>query len=176
MSFSSRGHIKALGAAPQSEASGGWAARHQWLPVLHSPYLSAAAQLLVLRFPVLCHHSLQHGAVAPCHIISCISMHCANVTAVLTRAATFNKQDPQIGIAHADLKAVRHSSRTLLSRNTRCWPTLAFGHLMTTAVWHTPVSLHGRPLPPPLYAHNDPCSSATWIWCSAPGFEIDFSV
>ena len=58
----------------------GWAALHQWLPVLRSQYLSAATKLLVLR-----------SRIAPCMTygmeLSRPAKQGANMTAVLTRAA-----------------------------------------------------------------------------------------
>ena len=87
-----RGHSKITSAAPSSESEGawaaqqaagaasGWAALHQWLPVLRSQCSSAATKLLVLR-----------SRLAPCMTYGTElwrpARNGANMTAVLTRAA-----------------------------------------------------------------------------------------
>ena len=61
-------------------AANGWAALHRWLPVLRIRHLSAATKLLVLR-----------SRIAPCMSYGMElwrpSKRCANMTAVLVRAA-----------------------------------------------------------------------------------------
>ena len=138
-------------------AANGWAALHQWLPVLRSQYLGAATKLLVLR-----------SRKAPCMTYGMElwrpARNGANMTAVLTWAANlisgihreashtafFKDRSVNQGVVLADLDILSAADHCRMA-HARQYARQATS--AATAATHT-------------YVHNNPCS---------PEFRIELS-
>ena len=136
------------GAAQQAAgAASGWAARHQWLPVLRSQYLSAATKLLFLRFRIVPCTSYGMELWRP-------AKQCANLTAVLPQAAKL------IGAMH------REAWHTALDKDRSLNQDVPLADLDDSSAEDHCRMAHARhcvqqvttAAAAALYAHNDPCS------------------
>ena len=136
-------------------AANGWAALHQWLPVLRSQYLSAATKLLVLR-----------SRIAPCMTYGMElwrpAKNGANMTAVLTRAAKLISGIHREASHTAFFKDrfvnqdVMLADLDILSAADHCHMANARQYARQTASAAAAA----------MYVHNDPCS---------PEFRLELS-
>ena len=135
-------------------AANGWAALHQWLPVLRSQYLSAASKLLVLR-----------SRIAPCMTYGMElwrpAINGANMTAVLTRAtkviswihgeashtAFFKDRSVNQDVMLADLdilSAADHCRMPLVNMRDRPHQRPPQQHTYTMTRWNSALSCQRR--------------------------------